>query len=40
MRKLGIDFAKAAAGKGGQQIKTAAAKLNENCNRCHSIYKD
>ena len=40
MTNLGIAFAKAANGKGAQQIKTAAAKLNENCNRCHSIFKE
>lgn len=40
MRKLGGDFAKAAAGKGGQEIKIAAAKVNANCNKCHSIFKD
>jgi hypothetical protein len=40
MSKLGVDFAKASAGKGAQQIKSAAAKLNENCNRCHSIFKE
>jgi hypothetical protein len=40
MRKLAIDFAKTAAGKNAQQIKNAASKLNENCNRCHSIFKN
>jgi hypothetical protein len=40
MSKLGVSFAKAAAGKGAGEIKTAAAKLNENCNRCHSIFKE
>jgi hypothetical protein len=40
MTNLGIAFAKAANGKGAQQMKTAAAKLNENCNRCHSLFKE
>ena len=38
--KLGFAFSKAAAGKGAQEIKTAASKLNENCNRCHSVFKE
>ena len=40
MAKLGIEFAKAAAGKAPGPIQKAAAKLNENCNRCHSVFKD
>src|SRR5438876_7807192 len=40
MVKLGVEFAKAANGKGAQQIKSAAAKLIENCNRCHTTFKD
>ncbi len=40
MNKLGIAFAKAAAGKEATQIKSAAAKLNENCNRCHTTFKN
>ena len=27
-------------GKGAEVIKTAADKVNANCNRCHSIFKD
>jgi hypothetical protein len=40
MRDAGIEFSKAAAAKGGQQIKTAAAKVNATCNSCHSVFKD
>jgi cytochrome c556 len=40
MREAGIAFAKASAGKGGQEIKTAAAKLNASCNNCHSVFKE
>jgi hypothetical protein len=40
MRSLGLAFAKASAGKGGQEIKTAANKVNANCNKCHSIFKE
>ncbi len=40
MREAGIAFAKAATGKGAQEIKTAAAKVNASCNNCHSIFKD
>ncbi|MBI2805570.1 MAG: hypothetical protein HYX68_11385 [Planctomycetes bacterium] len=40
MRVAGLAFAKAAAGKGGQEIKTAAAKVNASCNNCHSIFKE
>lgn len=40
MRVLGVAFSKAAAGKNADNIKTAATKVNENCNRCHSIFKD
>jgi hypothetical protein len=40
MRGLGVAFAKAAASKKAPDIKNAADKLNTNCNRCHSIYKD
>jgi cytochrome c556 len=40
MREAGIAFAKASAAKGGQEIKTAAAKLNASCNNCHSVFKE
>jgi hypothetical protein len=40
MRVLGVAFAKASAAKGAQEIKTAAAKVNANCNKCHSIFKE
>ena len=40
MRVLGAAFSKAATTKDGNKIKDAAAKVNENCNRCHSIFKD
>jgi hypothetical protein len=40
MREAGIEFAKAAAAKGGQEIKKAAGKVNSACNNCHSIFKD
>lgn len=40
MREAGLAFAKAATGKGAQEIKTAAAKVNASCNNCHSIFKD
>jgi hypothetical protein len=40
MYKNGINFAKAANGKGAQQIKSAAAKVNETCSRCHSVFKE
>ena len=40
MRVLGTAFSKAAAGKNANNLKTAATKVNENCNRCHSIFKD
>ena len=40
MRVLGLAFAKASAAKGAQEIKTAAGKVNANCNKCHSIFKE
>jgi hypothetical protein len=40
MRTLGVAFAKAAASKMPKEIRSAADKLNTNCNRCHSIFKD
>lgn len=40
MRAAGIAFAKAAKGKGAQEIKTAAAKVNASCNNCHSVFKE
>jgi len=40
MRDAGIAFAKAAQGKGAQEIKTAAAKVNATCNNCHSVFKE
>jgi N-acetylglucosamine kinase-like BadF-type ATPase len=40
MRDAGIAFAKASASKGGQEIKTAAGKLNASCNNCHSVFKE
>lgn len=40
MRVLGLAFAKASAAKGAQEIKTAASKVNANCNKCHSIFKE
>jgi hypothetical protein len=40
MHKAGIAFAKAAAGKGAQEIKTAASKVYSSCNNCHSVFKD
>lgn len=40
MREAGIAFAKASASKGGQEIKSAAAKLNATCNNCHSVFKE
>jgi hypothetical protein len=40
MRDAGLDFAKAAAAKGAQQIKTAAAKVNATCSACHNIFKE
>jgi hypothetical protein len=39
MRDLGLAFAKAAAARNAKDIKTAADKLNTNCNRCHKIFK-
>jgi hypothetical protein len=39
MRTLGVAFAKA-SGKGAQDIKTAAGRVNANCNKCHSIFKE
>ena len=40
MRVLGLAFAKASAAKGAQEIKTAAGRVNVNCNKCHSIFKE
>jgi hypothetical protein len=40
MRSLGVAFAKAAASKKALDIKGAADKLNMNCNRCHSTFKN
>jgi hypothetical protein len=40
MRDAAVAFAKAAASGGGQEVKTAADKLNNVCSRCHSIFKD
>ena len=40
MRVAGLAFAKAAAGKNAKNIQDAASKVNENCNKCHSIFKD
>lgn len=39
MRVLGLAFAKAAAGKGGKDIKDAAGRVNANCNNCHSLFR-
>ena len=39
MRHLGIAFAKAVETKNADKIKTAAGKVNENCNRCHTTFK-
>jgi len=40
MRDAGLAFAKAAQSKGGQEIKTAASKVNATCNNCHSVFKE
>jgi len=39
MRELGVVFAKAAATKKPAEIKAAAARVNANCNECHSIFR-
>lgn len=39
MRDAAMALAAAAKAKGGQEMKTAAAKVNNSCNNCHSVYR-
>ncbi|MCI0638058.1 MAG: hypothetical protein L0Y72_04850 [Gemmataceae bacterium] len=39
MRATGIKLAEASKAKGAQDVKTAAAKLNNSCNLCHSMFR-
>ncbi len=40
MYDSGLEIAKAAKGGGGQNVKTAAAKVNASCNSCHSKFRE
>ena len=37
--KGGLDVAAAAKSKGGADVKTAASKLNNACNSCHTVFR-
>lgn len=39
MQEGALALAKAAAQKGGQQVKTAATKANNSCNSCHMAFR-
>lgn len=39
MRDAGLKFAAAAKAKGGQELKTASAKVRASCDGCHSIFR-
>ncbi|MCI0684408.1 MAG: hypothetical protein L0Y71_20040 [Gemmataceae bacterium] len=39
MVKIGLQFAAAAKAKGPADVKTAAAKLNNACNSCHTVFR-
>lgn len=40
MRESSVGLAKAVKTGGGNDVKTAAAKLNNSCNNCHTIFKE
>jgi hypothetical protein len=42
MYDAGVEFAKTAGekGAGAQNVKAAATKVNETCNRCHSVFRE
>lgn len=40
MRDGALELAKAAKSKSAQNLKMAAAKVNNSCNSCHSVFRD
>jgi hypothetical protein len=40
MRDSSLNLAAAVKSQGGGEVKTAAAKLNNSCNNCHTIFKE